>query len=460
MAGADLRARLRAYVAEHGLIAPGARVVVAVSGGMDSVALLRLLSDDFRPVAVHVHHGLRDEADADARFVETLGERWGVPVEVRAGPVGEGENVQAAARAARYAALGEATCEHRAAVIATGHHRDDLAETLLLNLLRGAGPAGLAGIPPRRPLAPGSPVEVVRPLLFAHRAELRAFAEAEGLDWREDASNASTHYRRNALRHEVLPLLEEKFGPDVSGRLADTTERLRGLVDAGAALAPAKTFEGAVGEDRSLRLDALRAMAEPVRLGVFLEALARWAPGAPRSAAPARALDALLDAQPGRWIELGGATVWREREGLRFAPPAPPAYFEAPVVVGRPVETPWGVLRTEPTSAIPDGFDPSPLVEVADANRLVGPLVLRTWRAGDALVPLGMVGTKKVSDLLTERHVPPSARARQLVLTAGGEVVWVVGHRLAEAARVRPATRRALRLAWEPSRITDPGAPP
>ncbi len=444
-----MRQRFTEFVTGRGLLAEGARVVVGVSGGVDSVVLLHLLREGgFAPVVAHVNYGLRGaEADADEALVRMLCERWDVPLWVRQAEI-EG-SVQAAARAARYAFFGEVAAEVSALAVATGHHRDDQAETLLLNLFRGAGPVGLAGIPVRRPLAPGSRIEVVRPLLWASREETEGYARARGLPWREDASNQSSAYRRNVLRREVLPLLETHFGEGVGARIAHTADLVREALDAGAALVPTELFEAAaeaVPGGWALRLDGLEAQPPPVQRGVLLEALRRGAPGVPRSAAAVREVEALLAAQPGRRVAWPGATVWRTRAHLVFETAAAVEAFAVEVQPGETV-TPLGTLRVEMLDAMPEAFDGSPEVEVVDAERLRFPLVLRPWQAGDGLRPLGIAGRKKVSDLLTDCRVPSYRRARALVLLSGEEVVWVVGHRLGAAA-VGPETRRAARLTW------------
>ena len=450
----SLRYRVEAFVAERDLLARDQPVVVGVSGGVDSVTLLHVLVESgYRAVAAHVNYGLRGEdSDADEALVRDLCAEWGVPLHVERTTLGAG-SVQAEARAVRYRFFGTVAAEVGAAAVATAHHRDDQAETLLLNLFRGSGPAGLAGIPVRRPLAPGSEVEVVRPLLGTTRAEIVAYARDHDLPWREDASNRGGSYRRTALRETILPAIEAVFGSDVRSHLADTADLLRAYLDSGAALAPNAALDevaGIVAGRPALSCAALRALPEVVRRGLILEALRRWAPEAPRSAATAGEIEALLDAQPGRRIAWPGLTVWRDREHLVFEAGAPPEIGEVAVALGR-TDTALGSLDAAPFSERPVPFDPSPTVEVVDADRLRFPLTLRPWREGDALRPLGLDGSKRVSDLLTERKVPPQDRARQLVLLDGNEVVWVVGHRLAERVRVRPETRAVVRLAWSPA---------
>ncbi|MDX1531070.1 MAG: tRNA lysidine(34) synthetase TilS, partial [Rhodothermales bacterium] len=350
-----LRDRFRAFVRQHTLLPDAGPVVVGVSGGVDSMVLLHLLRAEAAVVAAHVNYRLRPEADADEAFVRAQCAAWGVPLEVRRVEEGlRGASVQARARAVRYGFFGDVAEAVGAAVIATGHHRTDQAETFLLHLLRGAGPAGLAGMPVRRPLTPESPLRLVRPLLFAARSEVVAYARAEGLAWREDASNDTADYRRNVLRREVLPVLEAHFGPGATGRIAEAAERLRAYLDAGAALAPDEAF-ARVGEERAEggALDIGALLREPVvvRRGLLLEALRRWAPAAPRSSATVEELEALLAAQPGRRVAWPGVSVWRERDRLLFD--RTPELDIAPRTVqpGQGARLPWGTLRVEAVSA-------------------------------------------------------------------------------------------------------------
>lgn len=448
-----LLTRFLQSLAEHDLT-PGSTVVVGVSGGIDSMVLLDLLrQSELRPVAAHVNYGLRGEAsDGDEAFVCATCADADIPCHVRRAHL-DGDNVQAEARRIRYRFFGEVADEVGAEVVATAHQCDDQAETLLLHLFRGTGPVGLAGIPARRPLAPGSSVTVVRPLLDVGRDEIGDYARERGLRWREDSSNDATDYRRNLVRHEILPLVEQHFG-GATDRIARTAGLVRDYLDSGAALASDAAFDALtepLADGWALRIDGLEAQPETVRRGLLLEALRRWMPGAPRSTATVRELAALLDAQPGRKIEWPGGTVWREREHLAFvSSKTERTVCDVEVEMGE-TSTPFGTLRVEPLDAVPSAFDPSPHVEIVDAERLRWPLRLRTWRDGDTMQPLGLDGHKKVSDLLTERRVPPHRRARQLVLCSEGEVVWVVGHRLDACAAVRSETRRAARLSWIPA---------
>lgn len=227
--------KLMAFEAAHRLLPPGRRVLAAVSGGPDSVCLAHWLSVQARQkkltvALVHVHHGLRGRAaDADARFVEKLGEKLGLPVAIVRAPVRalaaeRGLGLEEAGRKERYRVLGERARRGRFTAVATGHQLDDQAETVLLHLLRGTSLEGLGGIPVRRPLRAG--VELIRPLLPLTREEVRLYLKVHGLACREDSTNADPKFTRNWVRAEVLPLLEKR-APGVKDRLAKIAAKVR-----------------------------------------------------------------------------------------------------------------------------------------------------------------------------------------------------------------------------------------
>ncbi|WP_420453965.1 tRNA lysidine(34) synthetase TilS [Rubrivirga sp.] len=409
-------------------VGPGDRVLVAASGGLDSTALLHTLVEIGQPVvAAHVDHQLRPDSDADGAFVAELAAKLGVPCVRLAVTVGEG-NRQAQARRARYAALADAAREQGCPAVATAHTATDQAETVLLALARGAGLRGLAGMPVERALAPG--VRLVRPLLQSARADVEAAARAAGWTWRDDPSNATGVYARNRLRHTVLPALRAEGGAD--RRIAASADAAR----AGLAVVQRHLDGLAVGDQRlGLGVAALDAEIQSVLLA---EAVARWAPDAARSRAVVARLVALLEAEVGACVEAGGVRVWRERDALRFETDVP-----APDL---------GHLVSTPLDAVPAAFPPDRLTEVVDADRVDGPVALRSWRPGDRIRPLGMDGSRLVVDVLRERGVPRADRPAAAVVTVGDRVAWVVGHRLAASVAVTGGTRRAARWTWRPSR--------
>ncbi len=452
--------RVQHFIEEHHLIRPGARVLVGVSGGVDSVVLMVVLKQlGYGLVAAHVNYQLRGEAsDGDAAFVEAFCKRLGVPfhgevIDMAAYADAHGASLQEAARDVRYGFFARIAEAEDLRYVALAHHLDDQAETVLLHLLRGAGPEGLAGMPVQRPLAPGSAALLVRPLLCARRAEIEAFARDEGLTWREDESNQSLKYQRNVLRAVVLPLLEKHFGEAASANIARSAALVREYVEDAFRQELAAHFDRAAQpEARRLDLDALGAMASVWRRRLILEALKRWLPRVQRHAALAEEIEALVEAQPGRRVVLKGGTVWREREALVFTLPDEAAAAVMGEVLVRPGETVAlgsGLLRVEVMNDSPARLDAeAPASVFVDADRLAFPLLVRRWQPGDRFQPLGMAGTKKVSDFLTDAKVPSHRRAGMGVLVSGQEIVWVVGMRIAEGVRVQHGTTRFAKFTY------------
>jgi len=451
-------------IARHDVLEEGARVVVGVSGGVDSMVMLGVLNRlGYDVHALHANYGLREGADAD----EALVRRWcssrspeiplrvvSLDAEQRASTCDE--SLQEAARVLRYEALGRHAERLGAEAVAVGHHRDDQAETLLLNLLRGAGPEGLAGMPPRRALDATPSVSLVRPLLDVSREQIRRFAETEGIPWREDPSNRDPSFDRARLRTEVMPLLQEKFPGTVSS-LARAARQMRAYVDHTLTPALDERLEAAYedcGAGGRLALDALRDAPPVWRRRLILAALERALPQAPQTAAFAREVADLIDAQVGRRVEGGEGTIWRTRRGLRFLPStAAPTPISSPVSVpiGEAVAVESGTIRVDVDVERPGALAGTPTnVEYVDADRLTAPLVLRTWREGDRIRPLGLDGTKPVADVLTDARVPPHRREAALVLLVGEQPAWIVGHRLDHRLRIRPSTTRVGRFSWDP----------
>lgn len=450
--------RVGDYIDRHGLLSLGERVLVGVSGGVDSVVLLHVLGAlGFEPEVAHVNFGLRGaNSDGDEAFVRQLCQEQGMPVHVdKPSTVRYAEDhalsIQTAARELRYAFFERVARDGGLRRLALGHHMDDQAETVLLHLLRGAGPEGLAGMNVMRRLMPDSAIRVVRPLLDMRRAEIEAFAREQGIAWRTDETNRDGKYRRSILRTDVLPLLEQGWGPGVAGNIARSAEHMRGYLE--------DTFLPALNEAftrtaRSRTLDGARLAEQTTvwRHRLILEALRRWLPGVKGASAIVGEIAALLQAQVGRRMVFRHGTVWRTREGLLFESSGGRAQQVAdpmPVHTGTPVALSEGSLRVDILDAQPERLDMgAPQTVFADALRLRFPLQVRRWRHGDWFQPLGMVGKKKVSDFLTDQRVRPDRRANTWLLLSGDEVVWVVGQRLSEPYRITPCTTRFARLAY------------
>lgn len=446
-----LTATVRATAARHRMLLPGDRVLVAVSGGPDSVALLHALHLLAAPDALslhvaHVHHGLRPEADQDAAFVEELAGRFGLPVSVDRVTValGGGRSPEEAARLARYRALERRATLIGAGRIAVGHTADDQAETVLMRLLQGAGPLGLAGIPPVRG-------RVVRPLLEATRAMVLAHLHAYGLPWIEDATNADPKFLRNRLRHDLLPLLAAHYSPRIGEALARVARGCREAAEALRVLVR-QLLPDLVREEASgwlVLAEPLRRLPPGAQKACLREALIDLAGLPGLRATHLAALAALLEeGREGSRVRLpGGQTVERVREGLHLPRPAAPPAPVPLAVPGETVAAPFGLTLTAELLAPPAPLPADPRWEALfDWDALPRPLVLRPRRPGDRFVPFGGPGGKALSAYLIDERVLRHRRDRLALLVGGDEVLWVVGLRRGQAAPLTPGTHRVLRI--------------
>jgi tRNA(Ile)-lysidine synthase len=466
---ASLQDRVREAVTREALIPPGSRVLAAVSGGSDSVALLRLLldvADDCRFTVAgvaHLNHGLRgDESDTDEAFCRELAAGLGIAIEVCRRDVAqlareEHVSTEVAARRARYDFFADAAQRMHVDRIATGHTRDDQAETFLLRVLRGAGATGLAGIRPRRG-------PVVRPLLDLRRDELLAFLAGLGQAFRTDSSNRDLRIPRNWVRHRLVPLLAEHLNADIVEVLAREATVLRDeaiLLDRLANEAAAR-LETALPE-RGVRLDA-GALAElPVALArrVVRQALARTEEARFHGFDHVEQVLALAEPVgdrnaadlPGVRVERIGAGVVLYKRGPRLRSAAAGFHYQLPVPgrVAVPECGCWIEVKTPKRMASQSvalqalGADGD--VAVLDASVAAGGLAVRPRRPGDSVRPLGLRGNKKLQDLLVDRKVPREERDRvPLVVDADDRILWVAGHVLSEHARVTDSTRSVVVL--------------
>jgi tRNA(Ile)-lysidine synthase len=412
------------------------RYLIALSGGLDSTVLAHALAETRtrhgkRLLAIHVDHQLQPESsrwddycrELAGRFeIEFLAER--VTVDTHSG-----SGLEAAARAARYASLARHVGDGD--WLLSAHHRNDQAETLLLNLMRGSGPAGLAGIGAATPFAGGW---LVRPLIDISRADLEAYAAKRGLKWLDDPSNEDLRFDRNYLRHAVLPALERRW-PGVVERIArsaDLASEAASMLDELAAI----DLQGLGNRATRIDVEGLVQLPEARQRNVLRHAIRRAGLPLPGAARLATVIDSALrakqDAQP--LVAWPGAELRRYRGRLYVLPPLgdaawPPqgrALAESPVVLGDGM----GTLRLVPGA--PRGLS------AATVGR---GLCVRMRTGGEQIKPAGQSHTKKLKKLLQDEGVVPWMRGRLPLVFAGGELVAVADLWVAAGAASAPGTR-------------------
>ena len=435
-----LAARLAALLPDY----PDVSLCVALSGGVDSVALLaaaaQLPKAKVRALrAIHVHHGLHPNADSWTRHCRKLAAQFDVPLEVvrvKVAPV-PGDSLEAAARDARYAALAERLKPSE--VLLTAHHQDDQLETVFLQLLRGTGVAGLSAMPEVASFAQG---HLVRPLLTRARAELEAWARHENLVWIEDDTNANEQFDRNFLRRSVLPIIRSRW-PGAAGAVSRTARHAaeaQRLLDS---LALADVERASIGT--ALSVPQLRALDDDRRRNALRFWITRAGFRAPDTrkleeiAGPM--LEARADANPAvRWDD---ATVERHADFLSIRPTAAQASARA----GGDVEWQWSVSPRIELAAFggtvtiqPDPHGP------LDLDALPPMLVVRSRRGGEVLRPGARSPTRKLKALLQEARIPPRERGRLPLLYAGDRLVAVAGRWLDASVQASAKSRRRARL--------------
>jgi tRNA(Ile)-lysidine synthase len=462
----DLPDHVEQCIRARRLFRPGQPILVAVSGGVDSLVLLHLLRGLARKhrwqlTAAHFNHRLRGRSsDADARLVRRTAEQLKVPVLIEGADVRTFArtaklSLEMAARKLRHDFLARAAAQRRIPSVALAHHADDQLELFFLRLLRGSGGEGLAGMKWRNP-SPGNPkIELVHPLLDQPKAVLREYAAEQGLRYREDASNAALDFQRNRIRHELLPLLRRKYQP----ALDRTLSRVMDILGAEAEFAAEAARKWLVHP--STRFDQLPMAVQ--RRCVQLQLLERGiVPDFElveqlRTAADRQITVRRVQADEGTGRTPGPLCAVRDRSGQVHLQAAEPAEFKSSAVdvalKGRAGEIEFDGVRISWRTASPKTvarLKSKVDREYFDADRVGSPVRLRHWQPGDRFQPIGMACPVRMQDFFTNQKVPRDRRRRLLVAaTAKGEVFWVEGMRIAERFKLTKETIRRLQWRWK-----------
>lgn len=468
------RLEARAARALEGAGLRGCLLVVAVSGGPDSMALLHCLlrlqeSYSLRLHVAHLDHDFRGhEAEEDARFVAEQARRLSLPATVSKADPMEYQRRHAissfeeAARQVRYDFLARVARETGAEAIALGHTADDQAETVLMHLVRGAGLQGLQGMAPFSPWrapggAPAAPL--FRPLLEVGREETQAYCQALSIPFRVDTTNLSLRFTRNRIRHRLMPVLRQ-FNPRIRDsllRLSRAVSLEQDYVEGQVARAwsqAARHRDGTVTLDR----DALASLHPWLRRLVMRQAYQALT-GDPRRLEEAHleAMVQFLDAPTGKVLHLPrGVRLFSSYGTLLLStsaePPVPLPPLEGEHGLQVPGETalPGWLVHAQLLDTVPEGAPGGDTLAYLDLEALGGPLTVRARRPGDRFQPLGMEGQRKLQDFLVDQKVPRSWRDRVPLVVSPRGTAWVVGYRIAQWARVTPETRRVLKLSFHP----------
>jgi tRNA(Ile)-lysidine synthase len=459
MKNSEFILKLSETIARFQLLEPGDRVLVAVSGGPDSVALLHGLLAlknelNLHLVVAHLNHKLRGiESDEDEQFVKTLASRLKIPffskrVDVKREAKRRKLSIEECAREVRYEYLQKLADKVNADRIATGHQADDQAETFLMRLIRGAGGTGLSGIPAKRG-------KIIRPLIHTKREEIERFLRTNQITYRVDPSNYLTDHFRNRVRLSLLPKLKQEYNPqivEVLNRTADIIscqqehiekkceEILQAIANMGRRRIVIRSnrfalYDGCLQRQmirlcvRELKGDLNQLGFEPVE----------------------RTLDLVSRKKSGRKVKLTGK-IWMEIGGGELViSEAETGEHDYPLSLpGGTNLADWGIkIRSrilERKSIRLDIIVEDQNVAMLDWEKLKSPFRLRSVRNGDRFTPLGMKGTKTLADFLIDAKVPHHRRDEVPILTSKGRIVWVVGFRISDEFKVTDQTKKVLKL--------------
>ncbi len=430
------------FIRQKGLFTTGQRLLLGVSGGPDSVVLLHLIARTGNPFAIaHCNFNLRGaDSDADEHFVQRLADDYGVACFLSSFPTreyaaGKGISIEMAARELRYEWFEKIRRENGFNCIAVGHHLDDVLETFMLNLSRGTGIRGLSGIRPKA----GS---LIRPLLFASRGDIDRYIVQQGLSFRVDESNSDVRLKRNKIRHQILPLMEE-LNPSFRVNLEKTIgylDQVRELLT----LEMEKVRDELVQTEAEwfrIPYDALRKL-QPLSLYLF-ELLRPWH-FSPEMIAD---IEQAMDNEPGRIFYAPGYRLVCDRAAFLITPLG--QVEERPVYIEKCPDEIWAPfhlrLTTEPYgNAYP--IPVSPNCAVVDFEKIDFPLALRRWKQGEYFQPFGMKGLKKVSDFFIDEKYSLPEKEKAWIVSSGDRIVWIVGKRIDDRFRLTPKTRTVLKM--------------
>ena len=427
-------------------------ILLALSGGMDSMVLAHLLLRSGQTFGIaHCNFSLRgEESDKDQSFVKEWAVQHRIPFhttrfDTHEYAVSHKLSTQMAARELRYNWFKTLTLQHGYTKIAVAHHANDLAETMLLNFARGTGLKGLCSMAPTR-----NDWCIIRPLLFAKRAEIQKYAEENNISFREDHTNASDDYARNYIRHHIIPGLET-LNPSLVETLLHNSNYLsqaQSLIHNIVQEQFDKCCQTGIYDELHIDIPALKATGAP---GIFLH---EWLQLYRFNSTQIDDIVMALEGQSGKQFYSASHKIIKDRDKLIVA-----AYCwgEKIICCG---ETCFAPTCFAPTTGFSfEQFVYLPEMQIPhdkntawlDADKLQLPLTVRLWQEGDSFVPLGMKGKKKVSDFLIDNKIPRNLKEKQLVILSGEVIVWLVGQRIDDRYKTTPATKNIVQIQWNES---------
>lgn len=434
--------RFKAFIRDKELCTDFQPVMLAVSGGIDSVVMTDLFFEaGYSCMILHCNFSLRgEESDADEAFVRSLAAKYEMPVFVKRFSTEDyaeehGVSIQMAARELRYQWFREISEKQEVNCIATAHNLNDSVETVLLNLNRGTGIKGLSGIPAING-------RFIRPLLFATRKEIEEYSKAAHLNFREDSSNVSRKYQRNKIRHDLIPLFED-LNPSFITTMSENIRRFEEGYEIYQGVILKKRAELFINNGSCIEIN-LEELSKLKPLSTWLfEFFSEYG----FTMDQCRNIGNFLDSNSGKQFIAPGYRLFKDRERLLLYKAEDPGfqryYIDSPESSATlPFSMDMEVIDRDLLESLPG----SPRIAALDLDQLHFPLIIRKWQHGDYFFPLGMEQMKKISDFFIDTKVPVPEKKRTWILSSGKNIAWIMGHRIDHRFRITEKTRKVLRL--------------
>jgi tRNA(Ile)-lysidine synthase len=434
------------YIRKLDLCRPDDRILLAVSGGIDSIVMAHLFKEaGYDCTLAHCNFQLRgDDSEEDEGFVRSLASYLEIPImvkrfDVEAEMKEHGISLQMAARDLRYAWFEELLTEHSLDRVATAHNQNDSVDTFFLNLSRGSGIRGLKGISPSRG-------RIIRPLLFASRSQIESYQKSQRIEYREDSSNRETKYQRNKIRHDVLPVMEQinpGFLEVMEGNMTRIGEVFE-IYDQSIQKIRHELFTEKNGKI-TIAIEKLRALS-PLRTWLY-ELFSPFG----FTKMQCEGIEKIMEAGPGRQSISTSHRLFMDRDRMILVPTGSLSferfYLDNPEKHSSlPFPMDMEVLDRSALGSIPK----DPNTACLDLDSFQFPLIIRRWMHGDYFFPLGMEQIKKLSDFFVDEKVSVPEKDRTWIMASGKKIVWIMGYRIDNRFRITPSTQRVLRLRFQP----------
>ncbi len=447
----------RDVVRQNSLITKGDRILIAASGGIDSMVLLDVLynlQEEFGCDlgVVHINHHLRGgESDGDEEFVKSAAGHYHLPCHTKSVDIGElareeKRSVQDIAREIRYRYFHDLRNDLGFRAVATAHHADDNAETMLFNMIRGSGIHGLTGIPMKH-----RDTGIIRPFLTATRKEIARYALEKSIRYREDSSNAKTEYTRNLIRHRLIPVIREEINPGLSETMTRMSLLFTGLEEFLSGLyREAKNNIILRDSSDEIIIDGSKfGLLAPFMREFFLFSLVKEFTKGDIESGIVREMIKITQSGTGSRCSVSDRVIFsRNRDELILACTGKGAPFSYTVEINRAYDFAGFQFRSAVVDSVK--FSEDPFIEYIDSETVNAQMTLRSWKDGDWFIPLGMTEKRKLSDFFIDEKIPLFEKKSIPILESGGKIVWICGKRLDDRHKITSATRHYLKLEYRP----------